>query len=260
MISDAIGLWRYAPRRMLRIFRDQKRAFDEAALDDYVTRATARIEREFSTDAAIMGVSTVHSLVELGVQCARRHGIEDEHGVDVYLNLMLQLGAELDVDPQLRWVAPILAEKSSHVAPLAVRLERAARTYLLAVAGRQYEHLRSAFGRLATVGIDDLPGDEHQILGWLSLIYPQKVAYLEQRGASALVERARSASHAHGLGDVHGHALYAALKLVLGSGFERDPALPWALASLRAARGAPHPARSTTLLERMGDDLQRYVE
>lgn len=244
---------------MLRISTEQKAFFDRAAFDEFVSRSAARIADEFRTDAECMGTDGLAAFVRHGLARAGRHAIEDEHGVDLYLNLMLLLGAELDVDPQLRWVAPVLAARRAHVAPLAVRLDAAARAYLVAVAGRDHQHAQAALRRLASARREDLPDAEPALVDWLSLIYPQKVAYLEGPGISDLVERTRSAAAVHGLGEVSGHALYAALSLAFGSGFERDPALPWAPRALREARAAAYDARSATLLERLRNEIQRYL-
>jgi hypothetical protein len=96
---------------MLTIRSEQMVAFEHAMHASFEERAAARLGRVFPAASAELGRDGVVALVRHGVARARRYGVTAERDVWLYLCVMVVLGREFDVDPDLEWATGILADR-----------------------------------------------------------------------------------------------------------------------------------------------------
>jgi hypothetical protein len=238
---------------MWRLSAEQRRRFDEAAGEDFVHRAAELLEPELSVVASALGNAGLRNVAREAIPRAARHGIRDEHGVYVYLNLMLQLGSDFDVDPQLRSVASTLTAPRARGARLADLLSAAARPFVREVLGERFEHLGAAMARLVRTTARDLPDDASLRL-WLAQLYPQRVEYLGAGGLSEVESAATQLLAAEGGGNGPVRGFIGGLMLVFGTFFHRDPALPWGSATLGFARSGD----ADVLMDAAAPHLRKY--
>jgi hypothetical protein len=225
---------------MLRFTAAQRAFFDRAAAVDFVRRSASRVRREFPEDAAAMGEDRLLGLVRSAMERAARYGVDDEHGVDVWLNLMLLLGVAFDTDPQLGWVREVLERRGLRQGEVADALEDAAFRYFAEVHGPDHVYYADASRRLVGSTAPDLPQHVGELRLWVSRIFPQKVSYLGTGGLSELLAlaevRSGTTANAARVG------LWAGSMAVFGHAFDADPALPWVgpwLRALLAGSGEP---------------------
>lgn len=211
---------------MLRISEAQRAFFDREATDDFVARSATRLSQEFPDDAEALGRDGLRTVVRAGMARAARHGVDDEHGIDIWVNLMLMLGADFDTDPQLGWASDVLVAPDIAPKQVADALDVASRAYLDTVHGPEHIHYVEAARRMRALTVTDLPHEPGDVRLWLAKVFPPKVAYLGAGGLSDLIERAEG--HARdATGDHARVGLCAGMMLVYGHRFDVDPALPW---------------------------------
>jgi hypothetical protein len=85
-------------------------AFARAAVDDFVARMVARLERFFPDQSRDLGAAGLEARVREGVDRAARRGIEREYHVCLYLDVMMELGPRFDEDPSLPWARALLED------------------------------------------------------------------------------------------------------------------------------------------------------
>ncbi len=104
----------------------QRRAFSQAAVDDYVRRVTVHLRRFFREHTDHLGPAATESAVRGGIGKAANYGLTTERDVCKFVDLMFALGH--DFDTRLPWAARILRN------PLAPPTARINRAYDVAVA------------------------------------------------------------------------------------------------------------------------------
>lgn len=221
---------------MLRIRQTQWDRLEELAL----RRAPARLARYFAETfperAEQLAPDLFERAVAAGIDRAMAHGLKSERDVCLYVTLMFMLGGGFDEDPLLPWAHQILTS-GQDARIRTFRLGQRARAFLDDAEGKRDEHLKSALRRLVHDSLDELcPQVDAEpviyVIERLRDFHPRACAVIGdealERGALAAVER----SERIGLATARGAALYAGMMLMLGSGFETDPLVPWASAML----------------------------
>jgi hypothetical protein len=205
-----------------------------ARMSEIFVRAYPRECRQSGGPAAML------QWAEYGVRSATDEGYRTEYEAGRWLALMMILGVDFAVDPQLPWVRdcldPALAPDPSDRVDLA--FERTL-DYLGETAGEDSEILVRAllrirdvdFGALPALPADDAVADA---CARLHTLYPQKYefqgAVLTAKTVASQVKRAREL----GLHGPSGEFLFVVLSFMMGSGFDHDPLHPWAGAILHA--------------------------
>jgi hypothetical protein len=196
----------------------------------------------FPNLARMLGEPRVRHVIDYGLARARLHGFTSERNLCLYLDLMLMLGSNFDVDPQLPWATQILTDPVSEHPTLRIdRLTNAAMDHMDRSAGADDANLRRV---LADVR-GDLPTRLTELEAssglWaecaaslLARLWPERCALLGASSMQELIHIAyESASH-YGLHSRRARAIYLVCTFVLGSHFDSDPQHPWAAAALTA--------------------------
>jgi len=212
-----------------------------------VFRGAARIARKRVVSSepqlsAQLGQGALSSLVALAVARADEHGIRSDAGIQIYLQLMRNLGCDFDRDPGLPWASSLLADET--FAESGTRLEQtaaAALSHLERVHGNDDVHLRTACQRVAERSVAQLQGPEQlplpeRIHHVSNELWPEKARALEDEDARCELssEAAKVAQH-HQLQHPGHVVLIAVVMFVLGSGVFADPQHLWARQALDAS-------------------------
>ncbi len=178
------------------------------------------------------GRESVLAWVRLGIDRAAERDLDTQRTVAAWLGVMMMLGSHFDVDPQFRWTA----EKIANVTPESAwdevqALHAAAVDYLAATGGAGNRTFVKAMLRAGRFDIASGPdGDEFEgaMVGALTDLHPEKVAFVGVQAVGELVASAVETAARHGLTAAPGRRLCAVLAFMLGSGFDEDPMYPWA--------------------------------
>lgn len=248
---------------MFRIRERNKIAFARAALDRFELRMAASVHASFPVHAAMLGPEGVGRLLQHAERVAEDHGIVHERGVEEILWLVLLLGGSFDRDPALPWAAAILADTSQGPIERANALYATAVASLDRVAGPRSEHLLAAFAAARRWDAEAVPrgpsADVSAVLApRLRALYPEKCAELGDEGLGGLVRSAIARAARHGIAGERGVTAIAFAMLLLGHGFDEDPAMPWIQAAL-AEPAANETERVDRFLQTSREALDRWL-
>ncbi len=210
-----------------------RRRFEDTLVDHVATY--------FPNHARVLGEPRVRQVIDYGLARARLHGFTSERNLCLYLDLMLMLGSNFDVDPQLPWAAEILMDPASEHPTLRIdRLTNAAMDHMDRSAGADDGHLRRVLdgvrGDLPTrlAELDASSGLWSECAAALLVrLWPERCALLGAAGMQDLIHVAHESASHYGLHSRRARAIYLVCTFVLGSHFDSDPQHPWATAALK---------------------------
>jgi len=208
----------------------------EAELCDVFMRAYPRESRQAGGRPAML------RWVQSGVRAAIDKGYTSRREVGVWLSLMMILGVDLAVDPQLPWVREFLNNTESEPGDRLDSLFKYTLEYLGKTAGENAELVVRALLRMRFIDFASLPelDDEAAVSDAcqrLRAVYPQKFAFQGYALTAMNIARQRRRAREVGLRGPGGEFLFVLLSFMLGSGFHRDPLHGWAGAILHPAPG-----------------------
>lgn len=216
------------------------KAFEKAAVERFVEETLPHLRRYFPRHCHFLGDEQMGRVIRWGLDRARGHGLTTEANVRRYLCLMCLLGSGFDADPQMPWAAAILAESVAHEDARAVRLYDRAMEYLDHVAP-DFEERDEGSGLGAELGklrhVPETPFYPPELAERLVLrlheVFPRKCAHVGDEAIRRLIAHAFATAQGYGIDRERGAVLVVAMMFALGSGFDRDPLLPWVEAILR---------------------------
>ena len=223
---------------MLVMRPEQMDIFRKAALglfEDHVVRHLA----EFSPPLfQAVGEGQLRKASRLGIERAAKYGFTNRGPVRLYLELMLLFGSHFDTDPQYPWVAEVLADPDSgHQMERAESLYQKSMEYREQVAGPKDAYTLNALRNIAvlakqplTLPIDDFAAAMQREI---SLIYPEKAAYIGGQAISALIRKGMDGARMQRFSTPRGMALVILLMFAMGHGCGSDPLYPWIAQTLR---------------------------
>jgi hypothetical protein len=224
---------------MLKIRKEQYEQLGNIALKRFEDTMVEHI-REFSPEHyEWLGEPIVRNVIEYGVERAEANGFETEPAVIMYIDLMLLLGSHFDTDPQLPWVAKILADES--IADPAARAEDLydyTIEYLNRIEGPEDEYLGKALDEVGDISFEGLPlahsdNIKNTTVSFLQRIWPEKCRAIGADVLNQLVIYGTESAQSYDIIGQRGVVLYTVLMFMLGSGFDSDPQFPWAVEALK---------------------------
>jgi len=241
---------------MLTIRSDQMRAFQQAAISNYIAELAIHC-RWFSPHL----VKTLHDdelkvALRQGIDLAKSHGFDQRGPVRLYIDTMIVLGSGFGCDPQYPWAAEILAENGEfnqmvRAKALFAKIQR----YLAQVDGVDNVYTRQSLADLATLcrsGVTFRPETlEPDLLRLMSQTHPRKVAASGNEALRALIADGVTQGREHyGFRETRSLALMVVLKFTFGHRCDCDPFHPWIARTLSKSGGASPDDRAEKLERR----------
>jgi hypothetical protein len=229
---------------MLVIGGGQIEVMQTAALRRFDEDLYRHVRTYFPRHHRHLGEAQIRRFIGYGRQRAAHHGFRSERNVCLYISVMVMLGSNFDVDVRLPWAAALLAA-DEHETLRIDALANAAMDHLDRVAGVDDRNIDSAL-RNIRAQLPVLLAEHHTESGpWprraeiqLRRIFPRKFAAIGDAQLPVLIDAAWQAALGHGIDEPRGLTVYLVCVTMLGSGFDRDPLLPWAAESLAAGGDA----------------------
>ncbi len=201
---------------------------------DFENRLFFHFEKYFPDNIRILKEYYSRELIRFGINKARQFGFVNESDICIFISLMIMLGVDLDVDPQIPWAGKILASDEFKTPTEQIdALHEKTMTYLDEIAGETNKDYRQALFRLREDPIQELaqfdPSKfEYGMILLFRKTWWKKTEYLGETNLRNLINLGMQHARKHYISDVCGTGLYIMLMFILGSGFYHDPQFPWA--------------------------------
>jgi hypothetical protein len=214
----------------------------------------AYLRRCYPTDDELLGESGLRSVIRDGQREALSHKFTQPADVRSFITVRLVLGSHFARDPLLPWAARILHEGQGRPGTMD-RLVSEATEYLELTSGEEGQYALRAMVRATSLSFGELTADrsgedvDAATLALLRRVWPQKCRLTQPEQWSEFLHLAAASAAADGLDTPGTTRAYTLLMFLLGAGFARDPAVPWARAALDASHGASAVTRAAALHE-----------
>ena len=223
---------------MLTIRDAQRQVFRREAAARFERRLADHFQRFFPRQCDFLGREQVLAAMHACRGRSEARGFRAQREIGLYVSLMFLLGADFESDPQLPWVAALLAAPApAQPFTRLTHLYEAASEYLDRVAGEENEHLVRGLARLRAHDLrsferTDPARLDEELLARLAWLYPQKSAAQGETANRAAIRQGIAVARRHGLEGATGVSLCTGMVFFLGSGFDCDPLVSWAAAVL----------------------------
>lgn len=107
---------------MIRFRHQQMEAFNDQARLSFDARMRSHLQKFFPQHCAALGDEKIGLAITLAVQSAALYGIESEHGVCIFADMMFAFGHRFDQDGLHPWAMEVLRDPEIH--DPAYRVER----------------------------------------------------------------------------------------------------------------------------------------
>ncbi|OLD08459.1 MAG: hypothetical protein AUI48_14815 [Chloroflexi bacterium 13_1_40CM_2_68_14] len=250
---------------MLTIRDEQLEAFERASWKKFEQSQLGHVREYFPVDHAVLGGDRATlEFIRAGIERARAAGISVFGDACRYVDLMLSLGTDFVIDPQLPWAKALIDDESQDVSTRVDLLHAAALAYIDRVAGEDGGHYLRAVLRARSLSYEEASADdgddfERSLRVLCARLWPRKHREIRGDPMPRFLARAIASSERDGMGEPGPRMIYAGLMFLLGSGFATDPLHRWATAVLSEASSSGH-ARAHSLFDAAKDHLERTLE
>jgi len=224
------------------IREDQMCALEGASERGFEMRMLERMRTYFPRHEQCLSETQLLDFVRLALNRAERHVLTTERSVALYLDLMCVLGSEFDTDPQIPWAAEILADRTFPAQSDRIDLLHSRGWEYATKISMDYDNdfesgrqscLVATLYEIRRQSSEDLTPERarglvSEILRRIKELFPLRCKVIGDECMALLMRSAVSSAIGYGIRSARGISLFAALMLVAGAGFDRDPQLPWA--------------------------------
>jgi len=221
-------------------------ALEQAAARGFQSRMLERMRSHFPKHAQCLSEPQQLAVIQLSAKRAQDHGLTAERSVALYLDLMCVLGSEFDTDPQIPWAAAILADRRFPTQADRIDLlhskgwafaNRVSADLHNGLKNGSATGLVAAISEIRTKGVEELTPDgarrvTAEIFGRIRQLFPIKSEVIGDECVWLLIREAVRSATSYGIRNARGIWLFTSLMSVVGTGFDRDPQLPWASETL----------------------------
>jgi hypothetical protein len=226
---------------MFRIRPDQVTVFEEAALRNFEDRMVAHLKNFAPNHSKILSEDEMRLVIRHGMKRAESHRFTSERSIRIYTETMLMLGSGFDADPQLPWAAELLNDET-----MSEEIERIDR--LQDRAWEYVKQIRPDFGHAEETGPKSffeqlrrlmqernevlqqaaVPEFYNRTISALKQTLPRKCELLGEVSLRRLISSGLELAGSYDITTERGCAFFVAAMFMLGSGFDKDPQVPWA--------------------------------
>jgi hypothetical protein len=235
---------------MLQIRSEQMTAFEQAALRRFEDEMVLHSQDFSPRLCEVIGEEQLRVALRQSMDRAGSHGFTYRGSILLFADLMFLFGSAFDTDPQYPWAAEVLQSPAEQI-QRAEELRYRTLDYQEKVAGPNGVNVRRALEEVSIVARQPLPFSSSQFAGdmlrEMQRVFPQKAAYVGDKGLTALIEEASVEAQRRGFSTVQGRSLLVVLKFAFGHGCTDDPLYPWIVRTLEDERIIEPTARAERL-------------
>lgn len=206
--------------------------FEAGVRSRYIDELVDHCHRFAPRLCKVAGEEAVRKVVENGLERAQKVGWDQQHLVQLYLELMFVLGSSFDGDPQYPWIQRYLVPsdiEDTHTR--ACHLFEEFADYQNSVFGPSDSLVLAALQRFGQWGGEELRPPivdaQQRLLAVAQRLHPEKAAYLGPALTTSITEVASREAAARGLSSDMAVLVLSGLMFAFGSGVCTDPLYPW---------------------------------
>jgi hypothetical protein len=221
---------------------EQMEAFEHAAVRSFEDSVLKHLKNFAPDHFRILTEDEILQVIRHGMKRAELHGFTSRRSLRIYIELMLMLGSGFDADPQLPWAAELLNDKT--ITGEVARIER-----LRDKAWEYFDQMLPDFGDVAgdarrkefVEQIRQLRQEHHAVLprspsprfyarvsALLNQGLLEKRELLCEKLVRGLIDDGIHLARSYQVMSEQGALLFVTAMFIFGSGFDKDPQLPWA--------------------------------
>jgi len=235
------------------IIRDaQMMVFEDAARRAFEDEMVAHSHTFSPSLCRVIGDAQLRVALRQAMARAARYGFTYRGPLRLFIEMMFLCGSHFDTDPQYPMVGEVLRGSGGQM-ERAELLHQGTHDYQTQVAGPQNANVTNALRELSRLARapfdlasdDFVPGMRREMFR----VFPERAAYIGERGLMALLDEAREIAHTHQFVSTRAHVLVLILMFAFGHGCVDDPLYPWIARTLGDPR-IVNPAARAARLER----------
>jgi hypothetical protein len=173
------------------------------------------------------------------IQRAETHRFTKKGSVRLYIELMFLCGSDFDTDPQYPMLKEVLASANDQVVR-AEKIYRGVLEYQEKVTGPDDINVLKALEALSVFARKQTTFSssnfESVILQEITRAFPQKAAYVSEKGLKRLIHEGRAEARKQGFSTLRAEALIIIIMFAFGHGCTNDPLYPWISQTLTDTR------------------------
>ncbi len=256
---------------MLTIRTDQIAVFEQAALRNFEDRMIAHLRDFAPNHSKLLTEDEMRIVIRHGMKQAQSHGFTSERSIRIYTELMLMLGSSFDTDPQLLWAAEFFNDKKLTDEVTRIdRLQERAWAYVDEVLPDFGNAADESSPRSFIQQIRQLLHERDEVLQPAATAefyeraiaqfkqgLPRKSELLGEESLRRLINRGIQLARSYQITTERGCAFFVAGMFMLGSGFDKDPHIPWVTRILNDQSISDQKERVDRLLTEAIDCLKR---
>lgn len=214
-------------------------SFRADSLRKFEDEMIAHVQRYFLNHYKALGEPALRKAIRYGYARARRYGMSSIRNVCMYLNNMILLGSNFDLDPQYPWTAELLAEKAR--TPEARMDEMSDRTlkFIGEIGGPNnlyiFRTLLNLVNNSEAIYQQVQVESPHELVDVFRTLYPQKAAAVGNDNLRQMISKGIRDAGKYDITNWPALGVYALFMFTMGSGFDEDPQFPWAVEILKDA-------------------------
>ena len=246
---------------MFVIRQQQLEVFEAIALGQFEDRMVEHVRAYFPMHFRMLEETGIRTLIRHGYSRAVSHGFDTQRSVCLYINAMLLMGSNFDVDPMYPWAAEILSDTSGGYPLLRIdRLSDRSLRVFYRIAGTGHMQLNRALVNLHrdAIAIEQQigQGSPSDLPQFAQRLFPTKAEVVGEGAVRLLSRNAVDSAGRYGLvADAH-VLLYGFLMFMIGSGFDSDPQYARLRRVLTDSRLEEPQAKAAALYAAMQDTLR----
>ena len=235
---------------MLTITERHMRPFQQAARDRFEDEMVIHSQEFAPRLCEVLGEPQLRVAIRHTIDNAARYGFTYRGPVRLCVELMFLCGSAFDTDPQYPSLGRALHDEGDQMQRASL-IHEGIIEYQETVAGVGARNVHAALRRLASFAREPIRFTEADfapgMLAALSLIFPEKAAYVGDANLAELIGEARAEAATYDFQSVRAQVLLVALKYAFGHGCTDDPLYPWISQTLTDERITDPAARARRL-------------
>lgn len=240
----------------------QIEVYKEIALKNFEDKMLNHIKEFFPNHFNMIPEDCIREIIQLGYEKAKGYGFTTQRNVCLYINIMLVVGSNFDVDPMYSWVSTHLVDSGDYPNVRMNRLSDESFKMLEKYTGSNNQFLNRALLKLNNSGeelFQKLKESDLNTFGeTLKDIYPEKYDVIDYSNLLKVKRQGIIKANSHGIFSESNILVYLILMFLLGSEFDHDPQFNWVQKTLNDST-FNEDERIKELYRSMMDNLRSYL-
>jgi len=248
---------------MLTINNKQIEAFNKEAFKKFEDNMVNHTKDFFPNHFIVMGEVNVRNTINYACLKAKKYGFNTQRNCCLYLNNMLVLGSNFDMDPQYPWAIELLNDKripnyridklSDKMIEVCGRIHGKDNFSINKALSNLHNNASEILIRISDSKINDIPE-------LLNFLYPKKYEVVGNSNLNQLTKLAKAKAINYGISLEPSTVALNIFMFLCGAGFDNDPQYPWVSEILSTANDLGEREKVTLLYTQAVSTIELFLD